>query len=662
MKIEDVKVIAVLGAGTMGHGIAQLAAMAGYKVYMRDIAQEFLDRGMDRIRWSLGKLVSKGRISKEEADRVLERITPTIDLKEAVEKADFVIEAIPEKIELKKQVFSEVDQYAPRHAILATNTSSLPITEIASATGRPEKVVGMHFFNPPQIMRLVEIIRGEKTSDETVRLTAELARRFGKEVVLVNKDVPGFIVNRILARLMNEACLTVERGEATVVEVDSAIKYKVGTPMGMMELADFSGVDVFYLVMKAMQARGFKIRVCRMFEELYEKGWYGIKAGRGFYQYKGEKYERAKIPKEAGEKVNPIPIFAPAINEAAWLVRTGVATVEDIDKAIELGLNFPKGVLKLADEWGIDTIVSVLREKVKKYGDEVYEPDPLLVEMVEKGRLGMKSGEGFYKYELEETVYETIKVRKEGPLAWVILNRPDKLNAVNLKMISELDEVIDKLSEDERVRVVILMGAGERAFSAGADISTFKDVTPLQMFKFSRMFQSVLSKLEDMPKPVIAAINGYALGGGLELAMACDLRYASEKALLGQPEIKLGIIPGAGGTQRLTRLVGPGKAKELIMFGNHITAAEAEKIGLVNKVLPSATFEAEVRRLASELAERPPIALMLAKYVIKYGYEAPLGPALNLEASKFGMLFSTEDAREGVDAFLRKRKARFKGR
>jgi len=183
MKIDDIKRIAVLGAGTMGHGIAQVAAMAGYEVALRDIDWKFVNKGLERIKWSLNKLASKGKISEEEANSAFSRIKPTIDLGEAVRDADFVIEAIPEKIELKKEVFSEVDRLAPKHAILATNTSSLPITEIASATQRPEKVIGMHFFNPPQIMKLVEVIRGDKTNDETLKVTLELARRFGKEGV-----------------------------------------------------------------------------------------------------------------------------------------------------------------------------------------------------------------------------------------------------------------------------------------------------------------------------------------------------------------------------------------------------------------------------------------------------------------------------------------------
>jgi len=202
----EVKKIAVLGAGLMGHGIAQVAAQVGkFEVSLRDIRQEFLDRGMNMIRDSLQRFRRKGLISEGEVEETLSRIHPTLNLQEAVGDADLVIEAVPENLELKKGVFREVDQLAREGAILASNTSSLSITELASATKRPQNVCGMHFFNPPQLMKLVEVVRGAETSDETIRTVVEVARRMGKEPVVVKKDVPGFIVNRILIPALNEA-------------------------------------------------------------------------------------------------------------------------------------------------------------------------------------------------------------------------------------------------------------------------------------------------------------------------------------------------------------------------------------------------------------------------------------------------------------------------
>jgi enoyl-CoA hydratase/3-hydroxyacyl-CoA dehydrogenase len=394
----DIKNIAVMGAGAMGHGIAQVAAMAGYNVTMRDISQEFLDRGMKNIRWSIGKFIEKKKISPAEAEKVLSRIKPLVSLEEAVKNADFVVEAVPERLDLKKQIFKEIDGYAPAHAILATNTSALPITEIAEATNRPEKVVGMHFFNPAQMMRLVEVIKGEKTTQETVDVTIDLAKKFGKEPVLCKKDVPGFIANRITIAGTNLVAWMVSKGEYTVEEVDAATMYKAGMPMGMFALLDFTGIDIAYHVMKFMEEREPNFKVAPIIKEKIEKGELGVKAGKGFYTYPDKgKWAMPQIPQEKAEKFDPMTSSYVSINMAAELIRNDIAAAEDIDKTMKLGFNMPIGVLELADSIGIDTVVSKLKEIEAKYG-EFYKPSPLLEEMIKKGELGSKTGKGFYTY------------------------------------------------------------------------------------------------------------------------------------------------------------------------------------------------------------------------------------------------------------------------
>jgi enoyl-CoA hydratase/3-hydroxyacyl-CoA dehydrogenase len=658
----EIKKITVIGAGTMGHGIAELAAIAGYKVAVVDISDEILKNALSKIQWSLSKLHEKGQI-KENVETILSRISLTTNLIEAVKDADFVIEAIIEKLDEKKRVFSLMDQHAPSHTILATNTSSLPITEIADATKRPDKVVGMHFFNPPVLMPLVEIIRGKDTSDFTVQVTNELAKKFGKQTVIVNKDIPGFVVNRILARIFNSACNIVMDGKADIIEVDSTARYKLGFPMGIFELADYSGIDIFYYVSQVLIERGFKVHGCNLFIEKFKAGEYGVKTGKGFYVYPAPgKFVKPELPKEKSEKLNPLYIIAPAINEASWMLREGIASKEDIDKACKLGLGYPKGIFEYADEFGIDNVVKILEEVKREKGWEEYSPDPLLIQMVNEGRIGVRSGKGFYEYgKVEERKLSTIILRIEEPIAWIYLNRPERLNALNMEMIKELSQVLDELELNDKVRVLIITGTG-RAFSAGADITAFQGITPFLGAVYVRRFQELFNKIELYTKPVIAALNGYTLGGGLELSMACDFRIASELAELGQPEINLGLIPGAGGTQRLPRLIGEGKAKEIIYTGERIPAKEALNLGLVNKVVPHDELLNEARRFALKLSEKPPLALLAAKYAVKFGLESNLWSGLALESSLFGLLFSTEDFIEGVSAFLEKRKPKFKGK
>jgi len=672
VRVEDIKVFTVVGAGTMGHGIAELAAMAGFRVYLADINMDILSRALDRIRWSLGKLYEKG-VVRESVDVIMSRITPVIsvgpdggwssELANALAESQFVIEAVLEDLRLKQALFEFADRHAAPDAILATNTSSLPITEIAQATRRPERVVGMHFFNPPVLMRLVEVIRGARTSDETVAVTVEVARRLGKTPIVVNRDIPGFIVNRILGRLFNTACYVVERGLATVEEVDATVFYTLGFPMGIFELADYSGIDVFHLVSTAMAERGVRGLPCRLFEEKYKSGRLGVKSGEGFYKYpEPGKFVKPAHRRELAGKVDPALLLSLAVNEAAYMLREGIASKEDIETAVKLGLGWPKGIFELADEIGIDRIAEAIARVRSETGLEFIELDPLLASMVKEGRLGVKSGEGFYKYAMvEEVRKETMIVRREKPIAWIILNRPERLNAINPKMLEELSRTLDELEEDPDIRVVIVKGSG-RAFSAGADVTAFAGINPILAVKASRKFQELTLKMQFYTKPVIAAIHGYALGGGLELALSADFRIASEDAMLGQPEINLGFIPGAGATQRLARIVGPARAKELVMTGDLIPAVEAYKMGLVNKVVKPEALDGEARSLAMKLADKPPLALMAAKLAVDMGLEAGLWPGLAMESQLFGILFSTEDVIEGVTAFLEKRRPKFKGR
>lgn len=259
-------------------------------------------------------------------------------------------------------------------------------------------------------------------------------------------------------------------------------------------------------------------------------------------------------------------------------------------------------------------------------------------------------------------VFDNLLVERDGPVAIVTVNRPAALNALNAATVDEIGRAMAALRDDEGVRAIVLTGAGEKAFVAGADIKELATLSPVAGRDYALRGQRVFDLIERMGKPVVAAINGFALGGGNELAMACTVRLAADTAKLGQPEVKLGLIPGFAGTQRLARLVGKGRALELILTGDAIDAQEAWRIGLVNRVVPAADLLAEARTLAHRLAAGPPIALRYALDAVQHGLEMPFEEAAGLEATLFGLTASTDDMREGTRAFVEKRKAEFKGR
>jgi 3-hydroxybutyryl-CoA dehydrogenase len=288
----EVKRVGVLGAGLMGHGIAQVCAQTGkFDVTVRDIEQRFVDNGMKMIQDSLQRFVRKGTMSEKELEQILNRIHPTLDLKEAVSNVDLVIEAVTENPPLKKEVLAEADKYAPAHAIIASNTSSISITEIGAATTRPERVCGMHFFNPPQLMKLVEIVRGLKTSDETVEVIKAVAAKLGKESVVVKKDTPGFIVNRILVPALNEAAFLVAEGVAEPEDIDKACTLGLNWPMGPLKLLDYIGIDTTLFIADVMmnETGDPKFRPSSLLKQMVRANLLGRKAGQGFYDWTEKK-------------------------------------------------------------------------------------------------------------------------------------------------------------------------------------------------------------------------------------------------------------------------------------------------------------------------------------------------------------------------------------
>ncbi len=377
-----IKNITVLGSGVMGHGIAQVSAMSGYNVILRDVEQQFLDKAMEKIKWSLDKLVSKQKISENEARNIFSRITPIVNLEDALKNCDLMIEAVPEIMDLKKKVYTEVDTIANENTIYASNTSTLPITEIANIIKRPNKFIGIHFFNPPQLMKLVEVIPGQKTPRELVDLTMNFVRSVSKEPVLCKKDVAGFIVNRIFIPLVHEAAWEMDRTKSSISEIDSAVKFELNFPMGIFELADFTGIDVIHKATTEMYSRDKKvINPHPLIQDLFEQKKLGQKTGSGFYDYSGDKYERINLTEELAKKFDPTKLLGTALNNAAWLITNQVSDVPEIEKALNLGMGLKKPIFETAKKIGMKNIVESLQTLSKKYG-KFYEPDQYLLSML----------------------------------------------------------------------------------------------------------------------------------------------------------------------------------------------------------------------------------------------------------------------------------------
>ena len=403
-----IKNVFVLGAGYMGNGIAQVTAFAGYRVTMCDVSEERLRAGLEAIESSLGKFLAKGKVTREQCDVTFANLDTTTEMEKARD-ADLVMEAVPEEAELKKEVFSRLDRICAPHALLCSNTSAIPISSLASATSRPDRVAGVHFFGPVPLMRLVEVIRGLLTSEETMCAADAWARSLGKETVLVHRDHAGFVANRVNIPTNIEAVRMIEEGLATPEDIDRATGgYEAG--VGPMQIIDNAGLDVGYRAAMAIyeDTRDPKFLPPPLLRRMVAAGLLGRKSGRGFYDYSSGRREsyfpaagdagEAEGERERRREIILHRLLLPAILEAVSLVEAGVATPEDVDRASRLGFNLPLGQLEIADNLGLDTVLDLSLRLHEETGDPKFLPPPLLRRMVAAGLLGRKSGRGFHRY------------------------------------------------------------------------------------------------------------------------------------------------------------------------------------------------------------------------------------------------------------------------
>ncbi|MDB5097283.1 MAG: putative 3-hydroxyacyl-CoA dehydrogenase [Cyanobacteria bacterium RYN_339] len=407
---------AVIGGGTMGGGIAQVISFSGLPVIIKDINQDMVDKGIEAARQVYASRVSKGKMTQNEMDQKMMLISGTTTY-EGFDDVDLVIEAVTERMDIKKAVFKELDEVCPASCILTSNTSALSISELGAATKRPDKVIGMHFFNPAPVMKLVEIIPGLETSEDTINDVMEFTSGLRKMPVRV-EECAGFLVNRLLMPFFNEAVFAAQEGAASLREIDKAVTDR-GMPMGPFFLADMLGVDVCYHVQHILHEEyGTRMAPAKLIDKLYAAKRWGAKTGAGFYVQDGTQDEAfaekaiAEVQAETGIKGTSFSferLILPMINEAAYALQEKVASPNDIDIAMMAGAGMadksgPKGPLALADEMGLDVVVAKLEELQAELGER-FRPAPLLKRKVRAGHLGVKTRKGFKEYSGElETV------------------------------------------------------------------------------------------------------------------------------------------------------------------------------------------------------------------------------------------------------------------
>jgi len=654
-----VKKAAVIGGGTMGGSIAHLLSSVGIECFIKDIDKKFIDKALAHSQGIYDKLVAKGKLGKDAAASAQGLLSGGVKYDKAyLNDVDLIIEAVPEVLKIKQEVLSELDGLCPEKTIFATNTSTLSLTDMAAPLKRKDRFVGLHFFNPAHVMKLVEVIYDAQTSRQTIAAMMQLSEKIGKTPIKV-RNAPGFVVNRILIPYLNEAVLALMDGSATMDEIDQTME-AFGMPLGPLALWDMVGLDVGLHASRTLaDAFGARTPTPELLTFLADKGMLGQKTGKGFYVYGKlgkEPNPAVKTFLEKWWKKNPgmaedfcvERLLNVQIREALLIVGEGIASAHDVDTGMVYGTNFPTpvapGPLHYAEEKaGWETVADAARYLGDVLGRERFDLPGNIEALV--------GGESIF----ENCWYE---VDEFGVAVMTVENPP--MNVLSEKTVNDITNTVLKAVADPKVRVIVLTGKG-RAFIAGANIKEFQQIrTHAQIEEFCNRGHLMTNVIENADKPIICAINGFCLGGGLEVAMACHIRIAAEGAKIGLPEINLGIIPGFAGTQRLARIAGKGRAIEMILSGVPLSAKDALAIGLVNRVVPGSGLMEESVGLARLIARKGRLAVAAALDSIINGLDCSYEEGSAIEIENFMRVKVSADAREGVDAFLAKREPQFR--
>lgn len=664
------KKIGIIGAGNMGSGIVQKTAQEGLSVVMVDIKPEFVEKGLNNIKATLQEAVDRKIMKPEKVDKIMGRIHGTTDFTETKD-CDLVIEAVFEDMAVKKDLFKRLDETCEPKTILATNTSSFSVDELADATNRPDRFVGLHFFYHPAKNRLLEVIPGSKTSPETTAASKQYAQLTGKTDILV-QDAPGFAVNRFFVPWLNEATRLLEEGIANIPTIDKAAKDSLGIGMGPFELMNVTGVPI---ALHSATTLGDKLGA---FYAPSAKLRQQVDSGK-LWSLEGDVQEDSM--QAVADRLQAVVFFV-----AASLLQEGVSDVADTDLGAKVGLRWKRGPFEIMNRVGIDKGYDLVENLLKAW--PTLEIPEILSRQKSKG---------------EPWDIRYVKYTKDGDVGRVTISRPDAMNALNETVVKQLEEAFDQAEADPDTKAIILDATG-KAFVAGADIGFF-----IQCIKSDRLDdnvaftsygQQVLQKIDDSKKLVVAKMEGMALGGGLEYALSADVIVATPKVIMGFPETGIGIYPGLGGTQRPSRYVGKELAKYFVFSGRIISGQEAHAIGIVDYLFAPEEIERKIRAMIAEgslvpnkgrkteelpedwqkiktlfadenipnwldgkylgsddplaaktakiLSSKAPIALKLTNQIMDDGFDKPIAEATKLELDHLKEIFATKDALTGL--------------
>ncbi len=685
--MEPIQRVAIIGAGNMGSGIAQKTAQEEFDVEMVDRESQWVERGQSIISDFLNEAIERRIFRQEQVDAIQSRIHGVVGVEHTNKDTDLVIEAVFEDFDIKTQVFETLDGVCSPHTILASNTSSLSVNELAQATGRPDRFVGLHFFYHPAKNRLVEVIPAKSTSKETLDRVVQYCKGLGK-VVITCADRPGFVVNRFFVPWLNEACYLLEEGVGTTAQIDAVARkaFRIGLgPFGLMNLTG-PPIALHSTDYLATQLSTPRYTGAQNLRDLVE-GQHMWDIGQD-ETYSEEQY--AAISER---------LLGVVFGVAAQIVDEGVCSIEDVDRGAKVGLRWALGPFELMNRLGVQRSLDMAHA----YGNVA--------------KQGWVVPQFFIDQGDQPWPFTFVDTTIEGGIATLTINRPEAMNALNVQVVDQLMEQFNAVESNPEVHTVVLDGAG-KAFIAGADVKFFVDKIRSDDFQdiydFTANGHDVLNAFENSEKTTIALTTGLALGGGLELAMACDYRIGTRKTQFRFPETSIGIYPGLGGTQRPARLCGKAVARWAVLAGNFMDAQTAYDVGLLthlvevsdvssciksiqgkpeskyqgkpnnpesrvvqfaqsfysdenmesllNHQCPEGFDEADkiVTRQMKSLKFTAPVGLKMAHDLINTS-SSPLHEGLASELNGLEKIFSTNDALEGLSALIEGRKPTYVG-